>query len=282
MGAETLAVLGLNAAGQVISGIGASKDASRARKNQNQMQQQATDMMQNTPGAAESGLLNFMPYATSNAGLNAGQDALMQYLNRSPSAQLGNSQSAIDQIAGASDPFAPGGPYEALGRVNDRAAAREVAGLHASAGSLGARFGGANRAAEGNLRADIFDRNAAQRGVLGQQFQGLRLQAAQGDISSRLAAAQTSGQLGLSQLAQILSGMQSAGQLASQRASTNAQLFGLGHQPAAQIPGALGSIGSSVGDLGSLYYILSALGGSSGGKSGTSASGGAAPNYRIN
>lgn len=262
MGIETAAVLGSAAVGQGLGLWQQSKDRSAAKKLANQNRNQAFGMMQNDPGAAESGLLNFLPYIGGNQALNSGQDAFMQYLRADPARQNDFISQTFQGIAGQQDPFAPGGAYSALNAADQRAAATQVAGLRGSAGSLGQRFGSQLAGAEAQLRGTIADNTAARNAQLAQSFLNTRIGAAQAASERQLGLGQqylgAAGQLagiGQGQIGALLAALQGAGQLGAQRNQYNLGLFGVG--AGQQLPPSLGGqIGDTATGLAGLYYLM--------------------------
>lgn len=268
MGLETLAAIGIGSAiaGTGSSMFGASQDAKNQKKRSSQLTNQANSMMQNTPGGAESALMDFLRTISSNAGINSGQDALMQQLRADPSKQQTYVDDTIRGVATRADPFAAGGSYENLDRLNQLDTRRQVAGLRGSASSVGGRFGSNAATAESTLREGLATQQGAQRATLAEQFQNLRLQAAalgnareSSARDARIQAATASGQLGLGQIGALLQALMGAGGLEQGRRNTNAQLFGA----SAGIPQAAspwGAVGSGLTDIGSLLAVIGSMG----------------------
>lgn len=269
MGVETAAILGASALASGAGLYGQAKAEKGANKRSKQLQQQAYGMMQTDPGQAEQALLGLLPYIQSgNQSFNAGQDALSQMLRSDPSTQRSYVDDVLQGIATQDDPFAPGGAYSALDAVNQRANQTQVAGLRGGAGSVGQRYGSNFANAEGRMRADMAERDAAGRAGLAQAFTGQRLNAAgiaaqrqAQQQGHRLAAAQSSGQLGMGQIGAMLQALQGAGGMEAGRNQYNASLFGA----AAGVPFAPSSVGQGIGEAGTglaaLYYLLQGGGG---------------------
>jgi hypothetical protein len=220
---------------------------------------QLQGMMQQGPGQGEMGLLNllqnssqFNPNNSSGTqGFNAGQDALMQMLRASP--------------------FDTSGIFSALDPINKRATDTAVADLQANFGSLGERFGGFGAQAEGNLRAQMGETQAAQRAGIQQQTyenamnrkQGAATQLEQGGLQQNNQALQF--------LQTLVGGFGAAGQMDQGRANSNAAIMqmimgggggGLG--------GILGGAGQTGMDMSQLMFMLPMLQNMMGGKTGGS------------
>lgn len=269
MGVETAAVIGAGALGQGLGLWQQGKDRKGAMKQYNQNRQLGQSLMQTAPGAVEGQLANFLPYITGNQASNAGQDAFMQYLRSDPSRQNSYIDQTLQGITSQADPFAPGGAYEAIGRLDARNQAMQVAGLRGSAGSLGARFGSQAAGAEAQLRGTLADTSAARNAQLAQEFTNTRLNAA-GLASQRqlglgsqyLNAAQGLSGIGQSQISQLLAALQASGQLGAARNQYNLGLYGgiAGQQPPASLGGQIGEAGTG---LAALYYLMRGGGGGS-------------------
>jgi hypothetical protein len=129
--------------------------------------------------------LGTTPKTTSGVGtqdFNPGQDALMQMMRSSPAYQRDNTLDATLKQLQTGGAFDTTQQFNALGAQSDQDLARQVAQLHASAGSLGQRFGTANQGAEALLRSTATTNLAAQRAQIAQaaynQNQATQLSAA--------------------------------------------------------------------------------------------------------
>lgn len=279
MGMDPLTIgLGLSAASSLYGAVNQNSTNKRnlnaAQQRQGQIDQYIQPYLQSGPNQYASQLMKMLgggpggftaptpfvpttiqPSALGTQGFNTGQDSYSQLLR-----------------AGGS-PFDTSKMFEALAPLDARALDQQVAALHGSAGSLGARFGTANMTREANLRRDFLQnvgaRNAGIQQGSYESAQNRMLQAAGGLQQGGL------GQMGL--LAQILQGNQAAqnqggmfnagqgqawnsfmanvlgqaGGLQNQQQGLNNQLLGImAGQPAPMAqPSALPGAGSDIGQL---------------------------------
>lgn len=107
---------------------------------------------------------------TGTQGFNAGQDGLMQLMNK----QLQPSQDPslslnLQSLNNTGDPFNNSDLFKALQPLDQQGIDRQVSDLHGSAGSLGQRFGTAMNRNEGTLRTDIQNNLNARNAQIQQQ-----------------------------------------------------------------------------------------------------------------
>lgn len=233
MGLETAAALGL-VGSQLFGAVGQDRSNAANLRAQQARQAQIQGMVQPylTPAGTanpyssmiteylKNGILgtpgsSSAPAPVGTEGFNVGQDALSQMMRSSPGYQS-NPQldTALGGILGGK-PFDTTDQFGALGALSQQDLARQVAGLHASAGSLGQRFGTAGGNAEALLRSTSATNLAAQRaqiaqnafnvnqqnilgaaGLAGTRESGMNQFVLQA-LQQRAAAAQAAGQLGL-------------------------------------------------------------------------------------
>jgi hypothetical protein len=230
-------------------GLGAN-EASRSRREAGRTRRQAQGMMQTGPSEIEQLLKAFAGPgggASGNQAFNAGQDSLSQMLR---------SDGGLQQMASTGNPFDTSAMFAALAPVEERMQQQQLAGLRGSAGTgqLGARFGTAFANAEGGLRAQMADESANRRAGIQQSAFENAQQRRLAATDQLTGAASASGQLGLSQMGMLLQALTGAGQLGSQRASTNAALMGAASIPT---PGGFGQqVAQSGADMATLLYLL--------------------------
>lgn len=177
-----------------------------------------------------------------NQAINAGQDALMQFLNRDPAQQLGQAGTTLSNLAATGGAQNAQSLVDQLQPLQQLQTQQQVAGLNAQVSGLGQRLGTANRIGEARLRAQLGAQNNAQNagiyqqtfenaanrqlsaaGTLGgllQSGQGQRLQAAQG-----LGQFAQIGQAGNAQVLQALMANQNAGLQANAQNNQAGQAF---------------------------------------------------------
>lgn len=229
MGLETAAALAMGGS-SLIGAIGQDRSNARNLRAQQQRIAQIQGMVQ--PYLTPAGQAN--PYSTmitdylkngvrgtgaptpvGTEAFNPGQDALLQMMRSSPSYQANTSlDAALEGILGGK-PFDTTEQFNTLGALSQQDLAQQVAGLHASAGSLGQRFGTAGQGAEARLRSTAITNLAAQRAQIAQNAYNVNQQNILGAaglaggregamnqfvlqaLQQRAAAAQAAGQLGL-------------------------------------------------------------------------------------
>jgi hypothetical protein len=228
VGLETAAALGL-VGSQVFGAIGQDRSNARNLRAQQARQAQIQGMVQPylTPAGQanpyssmitdylKNGVRGTTPTPVGTEAFNPGQDSLLQMMRSSPDYQANASlDSALQGILGGK-PFDTTDQFSTLGALSDQDVQRQVAGLHASAGSLGQRFGTASGNAEGLLRSTAATNLAAQRAQIAQNAFNVNQQNILGAaglaggregamnnfvlqaLQQRIGAAQAAGQLGL-------------------------------------------------------------------------------------
>lgn len=178
---------------------------------------------------------------TGTQGNNAGQDALMQMMNRDISAPRDPSIDPMLQSGLGS--FDNSSLFNALAPLDQQTLDQQVSQLHGSAGSFGERFGTAMMDNERKLRTDFANNIAARNAGLQQQsfenaanrnLQGAGIQTGReqffGQQPFQNAQLQQGAANAFAQNALGLGGQSLQAQLANQQAGLNAQQFNVGNQ----------------------------------------------------
>lgn len=168
-------------------------------------------------------------------GMNVGQDALFQML-RAPIGDFNDPKytANLDRFASGDTRFDTSGLLDSLRPIDQRNLDEQLAALHGSAGSLGARFGTAMQEQERRLRGDFLDNTSARNAQIQQQA----FEAAMGRATTALGLQgqreATLGGLGVQARGQNLGAASDLGsQLGSERIQTNQILAALAQANAA-------------------------------------------------
>jgi hypothetical protein len=181
MGMDPLTIaLAASAASSLYGAYSSNKTAEKNRdaviQHQGQVNEQLTPyLQQGTNPFAELLLRSVGGSSTGTQEFNTGQDGFMQFLNRG-GAQFDNSPQ-----------------FQALKTMDDLNLGEQVAQLHASAGSLGQRFGTAMNRNEALLRSNALATTGARNaGIASQSFES----GAQRGLQAQALLAQILGQAG--------------------------------------------------------------------------------------
>lgn len=157
-----------------------------------------------TAGTYDPAQIDLSQLMTQTPGGLASQDALMQFLRRSPADQLGGAYGTLNELAATGGASNVNSLLDAIIPLQERATSDAAARLNAGVSGLGQRGGSAARLGEARVRSDMgAQNNATNAGIVQQMLEaasGRRLGAAgqlgslmQGFAGQQLGAAETLG-----------------------------------------------------------------------------------------
>jgi hypothetical protein len=230
VGLETAALAAV-AGGSLFGAVGQDRANARNTRAAQQQQQMMRDYInpyltapgQQNPYAAliqqfigkGGGMGATAPTPVGTEGANAGQDALLQMMRASPDYQRDTTLDETLKRLQTGTGFDTSKEFEALNAQDMLGLNQQVAGLHASAGSLGQRFGTAMGSNEARLRSQFLTNQGARNAQIAQgsfeanraaQLQAAGLAGGQNQFlnnfllqaaGQRQAAATAAGQLGV-------------------------------------------------------------------------------------